>query len=81
MGLSGHRPLGPERNVREFLEALPEWRKHGVLAFTVNLQGGSPEGYSKSQPWENTPSTPKAIFVRHIWTALRAYWIAPIGWV
>jgi len=44
----------PERNVREFLEALPEWRKHGVLAFTVNLQGGSPEGYSKSQPWENT---------------------------
>ena len=44
----------PERNVREFLDALPEWRKHGVLAFTVNLQGGSPEGYSKSQPWENT---------------------------
>ena len=44
----------PERNVREFLEALPEWRRHGVLAFTVNLQGGSPEGYSKSQPWENS---------------------------
>ncbi|PWT98010.1 MAG: hypothetical protein C5B51_30180 [Terriglobia bacterium] len=44
----------PERNVREFLGALPEWRRHGVLAFTVNLQGGSPEGYSKSQPWENT---------------------------
>ncbi len=44
----------PERNVREFLEALPEWRRHGVLAFTVNLQGGSPEGYSKNQPWENS---------------------------
>jgi hypothetical protein len=44
----------PERNVRELLDALPEWRKRGVLAFTVNLQGGSPEGYSKSQPWENT---------------------------
>lgn len=44
----------PERNTREFLAALPEWRKHGLLAFTVNLQGGSPEGYSKSQPWENT---------------------------
>src|ERR1039457_6867306 len=44
----------PERNVREFLDALPKWRRHGVLAFTVNLQGGSPEGYSKSQPWENT---------------------------
>ena len=40
--------------MREFLDALPKWRKHGVLAFTVNLQGGSPEGYSKSQPWENT---------------------------
>lgn len=44
----------PERNVREFLAALPEWKRHGVLAFTVNLQGGSPEGYSKDQPWENS---------------------------
>jgi hypothetical protein len=35
------------------LAALPEWRRHGLLAFTVNLQGGSPEGYSKDQPWEN----------------------------
>ena len=48
----------PERNVREFLAALPEWRRHGVLAFTVNLQGGSPEGYSKGQPWENTAIDP-----------------------
>ena len=48
----------PERNVREFLAALPEWRRHGLLAFTVNLQGGSPEGYSKSQPWENTAMDP-----------------------
>jgi hypothetical protein len=49
----------PERNVREFAAALPEWRRHGVLAFTVNLQGGSPEGYSKSQPWENTAIDPE----------------------
>ncbi len=48
----------PERNVREFLAALPEWRRHGVLAFTVNLQGGSPEGYSRTQPWENTAFDP-----------------------
>ncbi|MDE3196919.1 MAG: hypothetical protein KGN84_11280 [Acidobacteriota bacterium] len=48
----------PERNTREFLAALPAWRSHGVLAFTVNLQGGSPEGYSKSQPWENTAFDP-----------------------
>lgn len=48
----------PERNTREFIAALPEWRRHGVLAFTVNLQGGSPEGYSKEQPWENTAIEP-----------------------
>ena len=42
-----------ERNTREFIAAMPEWKKHGLLAFTINLQGGSPEGYSKSQPWEN----------------------------
>jgi hypothetical protein len=43
-----------DRNTREFLAAMPEWRKHGVLAFTMNLQGGSPQGYSKVQPWDNT---------------------------
>lgn len=47
-----------ERNLSEFLAALPEWRQHGLLAFTVNLQGGSPEGYSKTQPWENTAFDP-----------------------
>ena len=47
----------PDRNTREFVEAMPEWRAHGVLAFTVNLQGGSPEGYSKAQPWDNTAFT------------------------
>ncbi len=30
----------PERNVSEFIAALPEWRAHGVLGFTVNIQGG-----------------------------------------
>jgi hypothetical protein len=44
----------PDRNTREFVAALPEWRRHGVLAFTVNLQGGSPEGYSQAQPWHNS---------------------------
>jgi hypothetical protein len=47
----------PERNVREFLEALPEWRRHGLLAVTLNFQGGSPEGYSNKQPWQNTAFT------------------------
>ena len=43
-----------ERNTREFIAMLPEWRKAGLLSFTVNLQGGSPEGYSKAQPWHNS---------------------------
>jgi len=42
------------RNSREFVAAMAEWRRHGLLAFTLNLQGGSPEGYSKDQPWHNS---------------------------
>jgi hypothetical protein len=44
----------PERNTREFLAAMPAWRRHGLLSFTINLQGGSPQGYSKAQPWHNS---------------------------
>ena len=44
----------PDRNTREFIAAMPEWRRHGLLSFTINLQGGSPEGYSKAQPWDNS---------------------------
>ncbi len=44
----------PERNTREFIAAMPEWRRHGLLAFTINLQGGSPQGYSQQQPWHNS---------------------------
>lgn len=43
-----------ERNTREFLDAMPDWRSYGLLALTINLQGGSPEGYSKGQPWYNS---------------------------
>ena len=43
-----------ERNTAEFVEQMPAWRKHGLLAVTLNLQGGSPEGYSKTQPWHNS---------------------------
>jgi hypothetical protein len=43
-----------ERNVREFLAAMPVWRKHGLLSFTINFQGGSPQGYSNQQPWHNS---------------------------
>ncbi len=40
-----------ERNTREFIEAMSQWRSHGLLAFTINFQGGSPEGYSNQQTW------------------------------
>lgn len=43
-----------DRNTREFIAAMPQWRKHGLLAFTIDLQGGSPQGYSKDQPWHNS---------------------------
>jgi hypothetical protein len=47
----------PERNTREFLAGMPSWRRHGLLAFTLNLQGGNPQGYSKEQPWHNSALT------------------------
>lgn len=43
-----------ERNTLEFLEAMPSWKAHGLLSFVVGMQGGSPQGYSKLQPWNNT---------------------------
>src|ERR1041384_7413908 len=46
------------RNTREFIAAMPEWRRHGLLAFTINLQGGSPQGYSREQPWHNSAFEP-----------------------
>jgi len=47
-----------ERNTREFLAAMPIWRAHGLLSFTINFQGGSPEGYSRTQPWINSAFRP-----------------------
>ncbi|HET6317940.1 MAG TPA: hypothetical protein VFG86_15915 [Chloroflexota bacterium] len=46
-----------DRNTREFVDMLPEYRRHGLLALTLNLQGGSPESYSRVQPWINTAFT------------------------
>jgi hypothetical protein len=49
-----------ERNTCEFIAAMPEWRRRGLIAFTINLQGGSPQGYSKEQPaqlrWSGWPA-------------------------
>ncbi len=41
----------PDRNVAEFLAAMPTYYEHGLRAIATNLQCGSPEGYSKAQPW------------------------------
>ncbi len=43
-----------ERNVREFIAAMPEWKAHGLLAVSLNFQGGSPEGYSGKQTWRTS---------------------------
>ena len=47
------------RNLREFLAALPDWRRAGIVAVTVNLQGGGPVdgnygGSDGDQPQANT---------------------------
>lgn len=48
----------PERNLTEFLDALPAYRDAGLLAITVNFQGGNPQGYNRDQPWENNAFDP-----------------------
>ncbi len=43
-----------EANTDRFIAQLPVYREHGLLAVTTNFQGGSPEGYSRDQPWNNS---------------------------
>jgi hypothetical protein len=40
-----------ERNNDEFVSALADYRAHGLDAVGINLQAGSPQGYSNVQPW------------------------------
>jgi hypothetical protein len=48
----------PDRNTAEFVAAMAEWRRHGLLAFTVNLQGGMPRpSTERRQPWHNSALT------------------------
>ncbi len=46
----------PERNTNEFVSAMQDWNAHGVISFTINLQGGSPMGYG-NQGWYNSAYT------------------------
>ncbi|MEQ9440248.1 MAG: hypothetical protein RIG62_14435 [Cyclobacteriaceae bacterium] len=43
----------PNRNTDEFVEAMDAWLAHGLLSFTINLQGGSPMGYGNKN-WYNS---------------------------
>ena len=45
------------RNTDEFVANMSIWKSYGLLSFTLNLQGGSPYGYSQSQPWINSAYT------------------------
>ena len=47
------RRWDPDRNTREFVDAMPAWLEHGMIGFTINLQGGCPYGYCRAQPWDN----------------------------
>ncbi len=42
------------RNTDEFVKNMQSWYEHGLLSFTINLQGGSPQGYSREQLWDNS---------------------------
>ncbi|MEL7146215.1 MAG: hypothetical protein AAFO69_07590 [Bacteroidota bacterium] len=48
----------PDRNTDEFVAAMSSWREHGLLAFTLNLQGGSPLGYG-NKDWINSAFDPQ----------------------
>ncbi|MBI2685261.1 MAG: hypothetical protein HYX27_03020 [Acidobacteria bacterium] len=62
----------PARNTREFVAAMPEWRKHGVLSFTLNMQGGNPRGYAAQQPWITGAFTPRGELIPEYLNRLRA---------
>lgn len=47
----------PERNTNEFIENMAQWKSHGLLAFTLNMQGGSPVGYGNNG-WINSAFEP-----------------------
>lgn len=48
----------PNRNTQEFINAMDEWYSHGLLCVVLNMQGGNPRGYDKSEGWINTAYNP-----------------------
>ena len=76
----GAKQWDPERNTREFLAAMPEWRRHGLLSFTINLQGGSPQGYSQKQPWHNNGFHPDGTLRPDYLARLNGFSTGPTPW-
>ena len=60
-----------DRNTDEFIAMLPVYRSHGLLAVTVNLQGGSPTGYYR-QPMFRENMAERGILVEDeiVWAGL-----------
>ena len=60
----GGAPFDPQRQTSEFIAALPDYRRHGVIACTVNFQGGYPQYHVHLrkdqilQDWDNNAFTP-----------------------
>lgn len=52
------REWDPDRNTGEFVQAMAAWRAHGLLGFTLNMQGGCPYGYCNNFPWDNSAFAP-----------------------
>jgi hypothetical protein len=58
-------PFDPDRQTGEFIAALPEYRRYGVIATTVNFQGGYPQYHVRLrrdqilQDWDNNSFTPE----------------------
>ena len=46
-----------DRNTNEFILNMEKWHNYGLLSFTINMQGGSPTGYSAAQPLYNSAYT------------------------
>ena len=75
----------PERQTGEFVKALPEWRRCGVLAFTVNLQGGGPTdgNYGETgptQPHNNSAFDPAGESSLPMPSGWPKFWPRPTVW-
>ena len=74
LGPRAEHPRVPRRHARSGGD-------HGLLAFTINLQGGSPQGYTKGrQPWHNSALDDGAICGPITWPASSASSTAPTSW-